>query len=309
MPGADAAAAALLKAHESALANGGTQLRPGDLLVTTLPNHERDLDPAAGRPVVSVAGDAAVRVVALSAMGEVLADHTANQADVVVPAHTARLVAWCVGGTDTDPAGFAGWAATDRLPHVGAGVTLGRDAVVTGIAPPRRGHRNAQAGHQLVAAPASNSQVISTTLPQSTSVVVVSLDAADAGDLSGLTVGIAGGSRVTGAGGLPTPPQIVSAHGRSHLVYDVSPDAVARNGNVVVTVGSDPTWRVVGVMGGPGTAASTASLLAATGAAHLLAPLLHAPTGSAKVRWSEAPGEISIAEPVRPGTTAEQEVR
>ena len=309
LPGANAAAAALLKAHQSALANGGTQLRPGDLLVTSLPNYERDLDPAAGRPVVSVAGDAAVRVVALSAMGEVLADHTANQADVVVPAHTARLVAWCVGGTDTDPAGFAGWSATDRLPHVGAGVTLGRDAVVTGIAPPRRGHRNAQAGHQLVAVPAGTSQVISTTLPQATSVVVISLDTADAADLSGLTIGIAGGSRATGADGTPTPPQIVSARGRSHLVYDVSPDAVARNSSLVVTVGSDPTWRVVGVMGGPGTAASTASLLAATGAAHLLAPLLHAPTGSAQVRWSGAPGQISITDPARAGATVQQEVR
>jgi hypothetical protein len=88
----------------------------------------------------------------------------------------------------------------------------------------------------------------------------------------------------------------------------VSPDAVARDSFVVVTVGSDPTWRVVGVMGGPGTAASTASLLAATGAAHLLAPLLHAPTGTAQVRWSGAPGEISITEPVRPGTTLQQEV-
>ena len=187
-------------------------------------------------------------------------------------------------------------------------MTLGRDAVVTGIAPPRRGHRNAQAGHQLVAVPAGTSQVIATTLPPGTSVVVVSLDTADAADLTGLTVGIAGGSRPAGADGNPTPPQIVSVRGRSHLVYDVSPDAVARNSSLVITVGSDPSWRVVGVMGGAGTAASTASLLAATGAAHLLAPLLHAPTGSAQVRWVGPAGEISITEPAQPGTTVQQEV-
>jgi hypothetical protein len=39
-------------------------------------------------------------------------------------------------------------------------------------------------------------------------------------------------------------------------------------------------------MGGVGTAASTAPLLAASGAAHLLAPLLRAPAGSAQLRWS-----------------------
>ena len=42
-------------------------------------------------------------------------------------------------------------------------------------------------------------------------------------------------------------------------------------------------------MGGIGTAATTAPLLAASGAAHLLAPLLRAPTGSAQLHWSTPP--------------------
>jgi hypothetical protein len=329
LPGLDAAAAALLRAHEAAFAGGsgpGATLRPGDVLVTTLPNHERDLDPAVQRPVVSVAGDAAVRVVALSAMGEVLADETTNQADVEVPAHTARLVAWCVGG-NVDPvnpagafvprtpaAGFAGWSATDLLPHVGAGVTLARDCVITGLLAPRRGHRSAQAGHLLVAGPAAAAQVIRTALPAGTSVVVVSLDAAEAADLSGLTIGIDGASRMTGPDGTPVPPVVVSARGRTHLVYDLVSNAVTNRspGPVGVTIGTDPQWRVVGVMGGVGTAASTASLLAASGAAHLLAPLLRAPTGSAQLRWSGPPGPT----PIPPGlvslseqTAVREEVR
>ena len=112
LPGLDAAAAALLSAHETAFTGEGTTLRPGDVLVTTLPNHGRDLDGTAPRPVVSVAGDAAVRVVALSALGEVLADQTTNQADVPMPQHTARLAAWCVGGqVEVTPAVLAGPAA------------------------------------------------------------------------------------------------------------------------------------------------------------------------------------------------------
>src|SRR6185312_14711850 len=74
LPGLDSATAALLGAQQTAFTGNGTTLRPGDVFVTTLPNHERDLEAAAPRPRVSVSGDAAVRVVALSALGEVLAD-------------------------------------------------------------------------------------------------------------------------------------------------------------------------------------------------------------------------------------------
>jgi hypothetical protein len=309
LPGLDASAATLLEAHESAFIGDGTTLRPGDVLVTTLPNHERDIDPATTRPTVSLTGDAAVRIVALSALGEVLADETANQADVEVPAHTARLVAWCVGGTaaagvptaaagSAGSAGFCGWSATDRLPHVGAGVTLGRDCVITGLAAPRRGHRNAQAGHVLLAAAAAKAQVVRTLLPAGTSVVVVSLDTAENADLAGLSIGIDGATRVVDAAGEPTPPVVVSARGRTHLLYDLEPNAIERRPTPVgVTIGCDATWGVAGVMGGTGSAADSATLLAATGAAHLLAPVLRAPTGTARLRWSAPTPAI----PTQPG--------
>jgi len=242
-----------------------------------------------------------MRVVALSALGEVLADETASQAEVEVPQHTARLAAWCVGGQSAQPGlsgppgkaaaaatGFAGWSATDALVYVGAGVSLARDCVVTGLPAPRRGHRDAQAAHHLVAGPAAAAAVIRTVLPAPTSVVVVSLDTAGAADLSGLTIGIDGPPRAAGPGGAPAAPVVVTARGRTHLLYDLAADRLTTRHPppVTVTIGTSAGWRVAGVMGGAGTAASIAPLLAAAGAAALLAPLLRAPAGSAQLRWS-----------------------
>ena len=297
LPGLDPATATLLAAHQAALTGGGTTLRPGDVLVTTLPNHERDLDATAPRPSVSVVGDAAVRVVALSALGEVLADQTATQADIEVPQHTARLAAWCVGGPagPAAPAGMAGWAATDRLPYVGAGVSLARDCVVAGLRAPRRGDRDAQAGHHLVAASAAAAPVVRTVLPAGTSVVVVSLDTAQAADPAGLTIGIDGASRAADPDGAPAPPVVVAARGRAHLLYDLAAQAPGDGspGPVTVSIGTSPNWRLAGVMGGTATAASTAPLLAASGAAHLLAPLLHAPAGAAQLSWTPPPADAA----------------
>lgn len=302
LPGLDPAAAALLAAHQAAFTGGGTTLRPGDVLVTTLPNHERDIDSSTPRPCVSVTGDAAVRVVALSALGEVLTDQTATGANIEVPQHTARLAAWCVGGQAgagqagtgqagpaAPAAGMAGWAATDRLPYVGAGVSLARDCVVAGLRAPRRGDRDAQAGHHLVAAAAAAAPVVRTVLPAGTSVVVVSLDTTQAADPSGLTIGIDGATRAAGPDGSPAPPVAVAARGRAHLLYDLAAETPGTGspGLVTVSIGTSPNWRLAGVMGGAGTAASTAPLLAASGAAHLLAPLLHAPAGSARLSWTQ----------------------
>ena len=151
--------------------------------------------------------------------------------------------------------------------------------------------RNVQAGHGLVAAPAAAAPVIRTVLPAGTSVVVVSLDTTEAADLSGLTVGIDGAARAsTGTAGASAAPVVIAARGRTPLLYDLAGPAPAAGqpGPVTVSVGTSPSWRLAGVMGGPGTAATTAPLLAASGAAQLLAPLLQAPTGSAQLNWSDA---------------------
>jgi len=108
---------------------------------------------------------------------------------------------------------------------------------------------------------------------------VVSLDTTEAADLSGLTIGIDGASRAAGSDGTFTPPMVVAARGRAHLLYDLAAETPGAGppGPVTVSVGTSPNWRLAGVMGGTGTAASTATLLAASGVAHLLAPLLRAP--------------------------------
>ena len=298
LPGLDSGTAALLAAHQVAFTGQGTTLRPGDVLVATLSNYGLDLDATGPRPTVLVTGDAAVRVVALSALGEVLADQTANQAEVEVPQHTARLAAWCVGGqagaglpgaATAASAGMTGWSATDLLPYVGAGVSLARDCVVAGLPraapqqPQRAGWtqfggrpRRGRAGH-----------------PDGT-------PGRDVGR-GGVARHHRGGRRVRPDGrhrrrrprvhrdaGALAAPVVVAARGRTHLLYDLAGGAPAADkpGPVTVSVGTSPSWRLAGVMGGIGTAATTAPLLAASGAAHLLAPLLQAPTGSAQLRWS-----------------------
>ena len=87
---------------------------------------------------------------------------------------------------------------------------MARDCVVAGLRAPRRGDRDAQAGHHLVAASAAAAPVVRTVLPAGTSVVVVSLDTAQAADPSGLTIGIDGASRAAGPDGAPAPPVVVA---------------------------------------------------------------------------------------------------
>jgi hypothetical protein len=307
-PGADPATTALLVAQEQALVGNGAALRPGELLVTTLPNHERDADPQAPRPTVVVAGDAAVRVVALSGTGEILADTTVAPAvsaagvpqssPVTVPQHTAILVAWCVGGAGVTPAGLSGWSATDRLPYVGAGVTLAAGAVVTGLAAPDRNFRAAEAAWASVAGPAARAIAVTTTLAAATTVVVVSIDAGAGAELTGLSLGLDGATRPTLADGSTAAPTLVAAGGRSHLVYDVVP---AGTGPVVVSVGTGPAWRLAGVLGGPAGAAVTAARLAAGGAGTVAQPLVQGPTGQATIQWISG-GQAQASVPLATGS-------
>jgi hypothetical protein len=285
LPGADPATTSFLESMEQALVGAGASLRPGDVLVTTLPNHEVDIDRQAPRPSVVVAGDAAVRVVALSGTGEVLTDTTLATGPVAVPWHTARLVAWCTGGTGVPPAGLAGWSATDRLPWVGAGVTLAAGSVVTGFPAPDRGFRSADAAWVTAATPAAQASVVATELPPTTTVVVVSVDASADADLAQFSLGLSGAQRLAQPDGTASAPILVASGGRAHLCYDVVPTGA---GPVVVSVGSGPAWRLAGALGGPGDAATTASQLAAVGAGNCVAPLICSPTGLATVQWVPA---------------------
>jgi len=301
-PAASAAQATLLAASTAALLAEGTVLRPGDLIVAELPNAARDLDAGSQRHAVTVQGDAAVRVVALSLTGRVLADAAGPQLSVVVPQYTARVALWCVGGDGRRPAGLAGWTDVSRLPQAGARTLLGADAVVNGVPRAKRGPAGVTGAAVSTATVQAGVAVadagfVTTRLPADSAVVVVSVDpAGDDRDLAGLTLGLDGASRPTGPDGAPLPPTVVTAGARMHLVYAVVPAPPAAAGAlppaVEVTVGTSASWRLTGVLGGPADAATTAARIAAQGTAAAAAPLLRAPTGSATVSW-HIPAEVS----------------
>jgi hypothetical protein len=126
-------------------------------------------------------------------------------------------------------------------------------------------------------------------LPSATKVVVVSLDAASGADLSSLALGLSGAVRSTDANGNEIPPTLVTAGGRGHLLYGVTPDQASPSpANIVVSVVADRDWRLSGVLGGTSDLATVAAQLAARGAAHCVAPLVQGSTGSATVAWAPA---------------------
>jgi hypothetical protein len=294
-PAASADQSARLAASTAALLAAGTAVRPGDLIVAELPNAARDLDASLPRHTVTVAGDAAVRVVALSVTGRVLADAAGVQLSLVIPQHTARVALWCVGGDGARPAGLAGWTDVSRLPQAGARTLLGADAVVNGVPPATRGQATVSTATVPAGAAAAGAGFVTTRLPADTQVVVVSVDpAGDDRDLTGLTLGLDGASRLTGPDGAALPPTVVTAGARMHLLYGVVPATAGADppAAVEVTVGTSASWRLTGLLGGPADPATTAARIAAYGVAAIAAPLLRAPTGSATVSW-QIPSEVS----------------
>jgi hypothetical protein len=144
-------------------------------------------------------------------------------------------------------------------------------------------------------AAAAGAGFVTTRLPADTQVVVVSVDpAGDDRDLTGLTLGLDGASRLTGPDGAALPPTVVTAGARMHLLYGVVPATAGADppAAVEVTVGTSASWRLTGLLGGPADPATTAARIAAYGVAAIAAPLLRAPTGSATVSW-QIPSEVS----------------
>ena len=297
----DPVTGAFLSALGTGLSGSGAVLRCGELLVASLPNHEHDCDPTAPRPSLNITGDAAVRCVALSGLGGVLADSTLTTGSFAVPQMTARLAIWCVGGSGSAGAGLSGWAATDRLPYIGCGVSLGASAVISGLPAPDRSFRGAQAAVQPIAAAAASAGAVWTTLPAGTTVVAISVDTTADADLSSLSLGLSGAVRSTDASGDPIPPTLVTAGGRGHLVYALSPDqAGASAASIVVSVVTGSQWRLAGVLGGTSDVATVAAALAASGAAGCVAPLIQGATGSAAVSWIPATPPPSTPPPSTP---------
>jgi hypothetical protein len=281
----------VLDGSASNLLAEGLVIRPGDVIVAELPNAARDLDSTRQRHTVTVKGDAAVRVVALTVTGRVLADVTGTALATAIPQHCARVALWCVGGDGGGPAGLAGWTDSMRLPQIGARTLLGPDAVVNGAAAARRGPAAVSAASVSAAGATTGAGYVSTWLPADTRLVVVILDPiGDDRDLTGLTLGLDGAARATGPDGAAAPPTVVASGPRMYLLYGITPAQGAPA--VEVTVGSGPQWRLAGVLGGPADVPTTAAQLAAHGAAAAAAPLIRSPIGSATVSWN-VPAEVS----------------
>jgi hypothetical protein len=281
----------LLDGSTRDLLAAGLVLRPGDVVVAELPNAARDLDATRQRHTVTVSGDAAVRVVALTATGRVLADVTGTALTAAVPQHCARVALWCVGGDGSRPAGLAGWTDAGRLPHVGARTLLGADSVVNGVPAPRRGPAAVGAASVPTATAVTSGGFVATRLPADAGVVVVVVDpVGDDRDLTGLTLGLDGAARATGPDGAAVPPTVIASGPRMCLLYGITPSKGAPA--VEVTVGTDARWRLAGVLGGPADVATTAAQLAGSGQAAAAAPLVRSPIGSATVSWN-VPAEVS----------------
>ncbi len=174
-PGTTAAQRTLLDGSRQDLLANGLTVRPGDLVLAEMPNAARDLDATRQRHTVSVQGDAAVRVVALTVTGRVLLDATGLQLAVTIPQHAARVAVWCVGGDGTRP-GLAGWADLSRLPQVGSRTLLAADAVVNGAASARRGLAAVSAATVPAAGAVAGGGFVTTLLPADTQVIVVSVE-------------------------------------------------------------------------------------------------------------------------------------
>lgn len=295
-PGATAdAAGAVARAEKDLLANG-TPLVPGQALVLELPNPHDDAQ--AARPSVAVSGDAAVRVVALDATGQPLADTTAREARVEVPARTARIAVLGVGVTvgelgaptdakDESASGLPGWHASARVAEVVPGTALTPGGLVRGPGAARRGGAFVPAAMPTAAEVVRGVGLVETTLPARVRTVVVALERGSGGDdaVEGLVIGMRGLRRRTGADG-ELPPRVVASGPRTVLLYPVEPEA-ARDAatRATVSVASDERWEVAGVLGSTQASERIAADIAASGVETLLAPLVASSLGAATVTW------------------------
>jgi hypothetical protein len=294
-PAADADVAKALTTIQKKVLGEGTSIVPGQAIVLELPNPHDDADDE--RPVVTIAGDAAVRVVALDAAGRPLADATTRDGRVEIPPRTARVALVGVGvaagelatAKDDAAAGLAGWHVAARVAQVAAGVAVTPGGVVRGPRAARRDGTEAAAAMAVAGEVVRGVGLVETTLPPGVRTVVVALDrvAGGADAVDGLVVGFRGVRRRTGPDG-ELPPRVVAAGPRTLLLYAVEPetrDDVDAPGSV--SIASDERWELAAVVGGTQSAQHLAEELALGGVEAMLAPLVPSSVGAATVTWTQ----------------------
>jgi hypothetical protein len=283
---------------EKGLLGDGTTIVPGQVLVLAMPNFHDDADPK--RPSVGIAGQAAVRVVALDGTGCPLADATVSEGRLEVPERTARVALLGVGlpiapqdaGQDA-ATGLPGWHASARVAEVLPGTALTPGGIVRG---PSTGRRRAAV---VAAALATAREVVAgyglveTTVPATARTIVVALDRGRGSDddLNGIAIGLRALRRRTGPEG-ELPPRVVASGPRTVLLYPVEVDPrdeeAEPNGppeTATVSVASDERWEVAAVIASTLAPPRMAQEIASAGLEHLLAPLVPSSIGAATITW------------------------
>jgi hypothetical protein len=294
--------AAPLATFSKALASGartraareaGAMLGAGQTVVLKLPNANADAAPEGRRPQLAVTG-AAARVVLLGIGGRRLADRRVGpeqeSRSIELPRGTERIVAIGLGGEVAaargERAGLAGWHAGLQMPYAGWSTAIGPGCVVQTTGDQLAQHRERlDAGWIGGAEMAHGVTTVTTTFTEGPRTVLIVLDdpAVAGEDIAGrqLLLGLDGGARATDAAGKERAPVLLAMDNRSVLAYDVVPElnADGKFNTVVVTIGSQDGWSLVGVMGSASLNAEGAiALVASRGLDAALLPL--APRGT-----------------------------
>jgi hypothetical protein len=276
----------------SSSAPADTTLGAGELVVLALPNAAHDVVTDGPRPYLVVKGTP-TRLVALRHGGEVLLDHTVEEAELEIPVGAERLAVAPIG-EGALPASAAGWHAGMTLPYVGWGTALGVDAAVRVQGPPvaRRGDRF-RAGWVEAAELVAGTASVITRFSRPVDVVVVVIDdpVADAGRT--LLLGLDGARQAVGDDGLPLPPTTVLAGNRAFLAYRIEADDVTVP--VSVTVASGTGWHVVGVLGASGSPADVTAALAARGIDSMVGAAVPPGRGEVTLQWLAVEPPIGVA--------------
>lgn len=267
-------------------------LGAGEVAVLRLPNASRDVADGA-RPSLVVDGGPA-RVVALAHGGAVLGDVTAavqggaaaRTAGLALPRGTERLAVAIAGDTRAEAPGLFGWHTGSALAYVGWSTALAAGATVRaegGTVRPTRHRRTA--GWVRAAELVTGTAVVVTRFVSPVTVVVVAIDDPVGTDAArGISLGLSGALRPLGADGAPSPPLSALRGNRTFLAYEVEPDPEEP---VVVSVASEDGWHLAGVLGGAGSAASVADLLASRGIDAAVRPVLPGVGGSRSLSWQQ----------------------
>jgi hypothetical protein len=293
-PAAPEEGAKALTAFEQELLGDGTALVPGQVLVLALPNPHDDADPQ--RPALEVAGDAAVRVVALDAGGRSLADATVLEGRVEVPARTARVALVGIGtpvaaeSGAPAAAGLTGWHAGTRVAEIAPGTAATPGGLVRGPARGRGGRMVASATMPTAGEIVRGVGLVETTVPTTTRTLAVALERGTGTDdeLDGLVIGLHGLRRRTGPDG-ELRPRVVASGPRTTLLYAVEEDPATAEGvpgTAIVSIASDDRWEAAGIAASTLSVDRLAEEIAATSLEALVAPLVSSSVGTATVTWT-----------------------